>query len=165
MTLTTHAVVGAAAAELFLGHPVLAFCAGFVSHFAIDALPHWDYKLASMQEDEINPLNADMKIGKAFAFDITHILFDVSLGFTLAAILMTVLQLPLDTAAIGALAGVLPDATQFLYFKTRSKILEPLQRFHIWIQKGKSLEVTPFVGISLQTALVILVYLVLKIFS
>ena len=54
MTLATHAVVGAAAASLIPTHPFLGFIAGFVSHFAIDAIPHWEYSLASAKIDKDN---------------------------------------------------------------------------------------------------------------
>lgn len=48
MILSTHAIVGAAIATLFPDHPALAFISGVASHFAIDAIPHWDYRLRSI---------------------------------------------------------------------------------------------------------------------
>jgi hypothetical protein len=48
MILSTHAIVGGALASLFPSHPVVIIAAGFASHFAIDAIPHWDYKLRSI---------------------------------------------------------------------------------------------------------------------
>src|SRR5437016_159257 len=48
LILSTHAVVGAAVATLMPDHPGLAFLSGVVSHFAIDAIPHWDYPLRSI---------------------------------------------------------------------------------------------------------------------
>jgi hypothetical protein len=45
MILSTHAIVGGAIAGLFPSHPVLVAAAAFASHFAIDAIPHWDYPL------------------------------------------------------------------------------------------------------------------------
>jgi hypothetical protein len=49
MILSTHAIVGGAIASLFPSHPLLVVAAGFVSHFAIDAIPHWDYPLRRFQ--------------------------------------------------------------------------------------------------------------------
>src|SRR6516225_11831962 len=43
MILSTHAIVGGTIASLFPSHPALVVAAGFASHFAIDAIPHWDY--------------------------------------------------------------------------------------------------------------------------
>ena len=85
MTLTTHAVVGAAAASLFPEHPYLAFAAGFASHFAIDALPHWEYGhyLRSMQWDPAQGMHTDMRLGKDFVRDLAIIAGDALLGFVL----------------------------------------------------------------------------------
>lgn len=165
MTLTTHALVGAAAASLFPTHPYAAFAAGFASHFAIDALPHWDYRPASLKKDKANPLNTDMVLGKRFFLDLLVIGSDAALGVALSVIIFSYAFFHISPSIIfiGACAGLFPDALQFLYFKTRSKVLEPLQRFHIWIQKGKSLEVEPFYGIALQCALVLLVIGFLRI--
>ncbi|MDH2348696.1 hypothetical protein [Bradyrhizobium sp. SSUT77] len=43
MILSTHAIVGGAIASLIPDQPALAFVAGIVSHFVIDAIPHSDY--------------------------------------------------------------------------------------------------------------------------
>jgi len=50
MILSTHAVVGGAIASFIPLHPLLVAVAGFASHFAIDAIPHWDYRLRSQSE-------------------------------------------------------------------------------------------------------------------
>jgi hypothetical protein len=45
LILSTHAIIGGAVASLFPSHPVFIAIAGFASHFAIDAIPRWDYPL------------------------------------------------------------------------------------------------------------------------
>lgn len=159
--LSTHAVAGALVAELFPMHPVVGFAAGFASHFALDSLPHWDYKLKSVRKDD-NPLETDMILGKEFLIDISRIAFDIAVGFVIAIALASVLHLSIFLACIGAAAGVLPDGLQFMYFKTRSTLLKPLQIFHIWIQKGRSLHISAWKGISLQLALVIILVVVVQ---
>jgi hypothetical protein len=47
MILSTHAVVGVALASFVPSHPFAAFVIGFASHFALDAIPHWDYPIKS----------------------------------------------------------------------------------------------------------------------
>lgn len=159
MTLTTHALVGAAAAMLVPAHPALAFAAGFASHLAVDALPHYDYDLRSMKRDPANPLVHKLSFGKEFLLDILQVGGDALLGLSLAVLLFAShLDLsPVLIAFVGALGGIAPDPLQFVYWKTRFPLLEPLQRFHVWIQEGKSLMVSPAVGLSLQLALVLLV--------
>ena len=143
MTLTTHAVVGAAAASLFPEHPYLAFGAGFASHFAIDALPHWDYGhyLRSMQWDPAQGMHTDMRLGKDFVRDLAVIAGDALLGFVLTFVAAWILKVSPEIALVGAGAGIYPDLLQFVYYKIRKTRLEPmlhdLQTFHVWLQKGK----------------------------
>jgi len=142
MTLTTHALVGAAAASLFPEHPYLAFAAGFASHFAIDALPHWDYGeyLRSFSEKPGEPLSADMRMGKDFHRDLAIITGDALLGFVLTFVAAWILNVSPEIALVGAGAGLYPDLLQFIYYKIRTTPFEPvltyLQRFHIWVQKN-----------------------------
>lgn len=143
MTLTTHALVGAAAASLFPEHPYIAFAAGFASHLAIDALPHYDYAeyLHSFRQDFNNRLNTDMEIGPIFWKDLSIIAADALLGCLLAFPAAHVLGTSYAIALVGAGAGIYPDLLQFVYYKIRRTRAEPglrhLQRFHMWLQQGK----------------------------
>jgi len=164
MTLTTHALVGAAAASLFPEQPLLGFAAAFASHLTIDSLPHWDYKILSKQDDASNKLNEDMKIGRFFFYDLVRIGNDILLGLVLSWLVFCVwiFHMPILIVLMGACAGILPDPLQFVYFKTRSKILEPLQRFHIWVQKGKSIHPPAWLGLTYQAVLVLFIIVILR---
>lgn len=164
MTLTAHALAGAAAASLFPQQPAVAFVAGFASHFAMDAIPHWDYKLLSKKETG-NPLEEDMVLGKAFIMDLLRIGSDATLGVLLSVFIFSlwIFHAPLFIVVLGAVAGILPDPLQFIYMKTRSKILEPLQQFHSWIQKPSPIAVPAWVGLGLQCAVVVLIIGILKL--
>lgn len=141
MTLTTHAIVGAAAAKLFPQHYVLAFSAAFVSHFLIDAIPHWDYHLRSFKRDEDNPLNSDMVFGLNFILDMLDISFDFFLAIILPLLIFGSLEFSqLLIVFCGVVGGVLPDALQFVYFKFRHEPLISLQKFHQWIHTGTKIE-------------------------
>lgn len=166
MTLTSHAVVGAAIVSAVPTHPVLAFSLGFCSHFLLDAIPHWDYPLGSMLEDKENPMNSDMKIGKSFLFDLCKIGLDFLLGF-----ILTFLFFGLgrdfsynNVLFFGALGAVLPDALQFLYFKWRHEPIVSLQKFHQWIHSKIELKDKPVLGISSQIIFIALVVFLQKIF-
>ncbi len=164
MTLTTHAIVGAAAASLFPANPVLAFAAGFASHLAIDSLPHWDYAILSKQKVESNRLHDDIDIlNPRFIIDLMRIGSDAVLGTVLAIFIFNVwlFHLPLWFVVMGAWAGILPDPLQFVYWKTRLALMTPLQRFHIWVQKGKSIHPPFYIGILYQALLVLVVLAVL----
>jgi hypothetical protein len=140
MTLTTHAVVGAAAASLFPQQPIAAFAAGFVSHLLIDAIPHWQdgsTMLRSLRTDPRDPLKTDMILGKKFLLDLVYLGSEAGAGLALAVGIFCfwLFHLPLIVIFFGVCGGLLPDALHFVYFKTRSKLLEPFERFHIWIQR------------------------------
>lgn len=76
MILTSHAIVGVAAASVFPSHPILAFSVAIASHYIVDAIPHWEYDLLSSKKDRDNPLNNDITIGKDFISDLKKVLFD-----------------------------------------------------------------------------------------
>jgi len=139
MTLTTHALVGAAAASFFPAHPYAAFAAGFISHFAADALPHWDEgpaMLRSLRARGPGKTDRDMEIGKDFVSDFAYLGFESLVGLLAAVFIFYAwLHISLAIVLIGAVAGLLPDAMHFIYFKTRSILLEDFERFHGYIQR------------------------------
>lgn len=151
MILATHAIVGASVASIVPHHPVAGFVFGFLSHFAIDAIPHWDYFLSSMRRDPDNYLNNDMRFDKHFPFDLVKIGLDAFLGIALALLFFQQLHQPLQWSILfGMFGGMLPDALQFVYWKFRREPLRTLQRFHLWIHAKKKLDHQPFLGILFQ---------------
>lgn len=168
MTLTTHALVGAAAASLFPEHQYIAFAAGFASHFAIDALPHWDYAeyLRSMQWDPARRIHTDMRLNKYFLRDLAIIGADALLGFVLTFVAAWILKVSPEIALVGAGAGIYPDLLQFIYYKIRTTRFEPvlayLQRFHMWLQEGKERAQWGWrKGLRLQALLIAGIFIVL----
>ena len=161
MTLTTHAIVGAATAQFFPNRPLAAFSAGFLSHFIIDSLPHWDYSLLSLKRDFNNHLNDDMILNKYFLIDLAKVGFDMCAGIILSILIFT----KLDNSSfwltfIGAAGGIAPDPFQFLYWKIRREPLTSLQRLHMWIQEKNAFEKRPLPGLLIQLIVIsIAVYL------
>jgi hypothetical protein len=163
MTLATHAVVGAAIASSMPNHPVTGFALAFASHFVLDAIPHWDYPLASHTTSTANRMNEDMIINKSFFIDLTKIGFDMLCGILFSLLLFTLhgphlFWIPM----IGVLGAVLPDALQFIYWKWRHQPLIALQKFHLWIHAKNDLNDKPAAGIPFQIALIVLVVLASK---
>lgn len=154
MTLTTHAVVGAAVASLIPQHPVAGFLAAFASHFLIDIIPHYDYPIAS---PSVNPqIGTAMKYDKALVLDALFIGTDAVLGILLSFVLFA----PFGSfwiILLGAFAGILPDPLQFVYAHFRHEPLVTLQRFHLWIHTNKKLRGKPLIGISSQIAFLLAV--------
>ena len=162
MVLTTHAVAGAAVATLVPSHPVLGFALGFGSHFVLDSVPHWEYPVFSMKGGK-SPLDNDMLINKAFVGDLIRIGIDGMLGITLALFFLgTIYHHSFFIIILGAIAGMLPDALQFVYFKWRHEPLVSLQKFHIWVHPKLSLHNKPFIGVLSQIVFIFLIIFVLK---
>ena len=145
MILATHAIVGAVFGRFFPKSPLLAFLAGFISHFLIDAIPHWGYPLKSFTRDKENPkdlMRADILINKSFLSDLFLITIDFIAGIVLGLYIFeqgpNAFNLSILLAALG---GMLPDALQFIYFKTRIEPFKTLHRFHVWIQRNGENEI------------------------
>lgn len=170
MILSTHAITGAAIASVLPNNPVLGFAAGFLSHFLIDSIPHWDYKLRSAKKDPNNSLNDDLSLGKDFLLDLIKISIDGLLGMAVVIFLFfdySVTQLfslsVLKSVIFWGITGALiPDFLQFVYFKFRHEPFTSLQRFHDFIH-GKRIPSDHWIlGISLQIIFIALVVYIFK---
>lgn len=114
MIITPHMLVGAAIG-IYSPGIAPAFGFGVLSHYLLDALPHWDYL-------------GEIRTSKAQNF--LKIVLDFIIG--LVAVLALVWDLPQkDLIIAGVMGTLLPDCVQFIYqnlFKNR--ILGFLYRFH-----------------------------------
>ena len=162
MILVTHTVVGGALAGATGANPAIAFVIGFVSHFVLDAIPHWDYNLKSSKKDPNgDELKNDIVLDRRFIFDLLKIGGDFLLGIILALIIVGGHARGGNLAVIcGALGGVFPDILQFAYFKLRTKPLLLLQRFHLWIHARTTLKHRPYFGASIQLCIVVVIWAV-----
>jgi hypothetical protein len=87
-------------------HPAFAFASGIASHFAIDAIPHWDYPLRSITLKA--GARSAMMLDFSLARDLGLIPLDACVGLAVALWLYTS---PTVTTAVllGALGAMLPD--------------------------------------------------------
>jgi hypothetical protein len=153
MILSTHAIVGGAIASLFPSHPILVAAAGFASHFAIDAIPHWDYPLRSISVAK-GADNRRMKIDSSLFRDLSLIGADACAGWAIAVFLFAT-PAPVWIITLGAIAGMLPDPLQFLHSVYPQEPLTSLQRFHGWIHSKQRL--TWPIGVSSQAVFAVVV--------
>jgi len=164
MTLATHGIVGAAAATLVSGNPILGFILAFGSHLAIDTLPHRDYHLLSIVEGKTK-LENDMPFNRLFLLDLARTGTDAFIGLFASLLIYSawLFDVAPEIVLLGVVGGVLPDFLQLVYFKTRSKFLLPLQKFHSKIQEGKERKEWPlWKGLGFQVLLVAWIILVLS---
>jgi hypothetical protein len=137
MILSTHAIVGGAVASFIPTHPVLAVVAGFASHFAIDAIPHWDYSLKSIATGK-GADNRRLRLSQGVLIDLLKIGLDACIGLVLALWLFATPPSVL-VVGLGACAAMLPDPLQFVHSLNPSEPLNTLQRFHSWIHSKRKL--------------------------
>ena len=131
MILSVHATFGAAVASLVPTHPVEAFALGFASHFVLDAIPHRDYDLISMEQD-LNKKNEIIDvIYKKFKLirDMVFVTIDALVGLCLAFIFFFNPVYPW-VFFIGVVGSLLPDFFTFLYFLLKHKSLASFFKFH-----------------------------------
>jgi hypothetical protein len=152
MILSTHAVVGGAIASFIPDHPVLAFVIGIASHFAIDAIPHVDYRLRSISVKR--SAASALTLNWFLVSDLSLIALDACLGL---AIVLWLYASPGATTAVlaGAFGGMLPDPLQVLQKLYPREPLRSLQRFHGWMHTKRKLSWA--LGVSSQLSFVALV--------
>lgn len=162
MILATHAIVGAVAARLVPANPLFAFFAGFVSHFIIDAIPHWDYQLLSLKKDEGNFLNSSVVFNKKFLIDLTKFVFDVGSGIAFSLLVFNYPDYRAYLITVSGIAGaVLPDFLSFLYWVIKQEPLTSLYRFHFWIHsKNEVLKSQLSKGVVFQLVFVLGIVLI-----
>ncbi len=140
MILSSHIVIAAAAAAPLLIHPLTPSKAAAIlgiavlSHYALDAIPHWDYKLASVvkKDDSHGPDSLEFYPRKKLFFeDLSKAALDGLLGL-IVAFLMLHLSFNLRDLALLSLAAfsaVLPDVASMCY------IIFPMPPFS-WFYKA-----------------------------
>lgn len=162
MTLATHMVVGAAAAKVFSSHPVEAFAIGWISHYIMDSVVHWDYPLSITQGAEHTPINVRQAPKKLIAYDIAKVLIDVCIGFILIYILAQNFNSNnLTMLVAGAVGATIPDFLQFLYGIFKVSVLRALQNFHDFMHAKTTLKNRPVLGIGSQVCIILVIGMLL----
>lgn len=128
MVLSPHIIVGASLANLLTFNPLIAFFIGFISHFLLDAIPHWDYEIKFINNNE-DKLKKELNLNKNFKIDLLKIGLDFLLGLIVLSFFIDGQNLYI--LLFGALGGIFPDLLQVLYYKFKVEPLKSLQKFHV----------------------------------
>jgi hypothetical protein len=152
MILSVHAIFGAAVASLVPTHPVTAFFLGFASHLALDAIPHKDYKLISVEYGPDKKIQLADTIFKKFRLmrDILLVSFDAIMGFCLAFLFFFNPDYPL-IFFLGAVGSLIPDFLTFLYLIIKHRELDTFFKLHVSIIHSKMvLKLNQLTGVLVQ---------------
>lgn len=132
MILSSHSVIGVAAASITPANPILGFLLAFLSHFLVDMIPHWDYDLSK----GVHPEYADkIAFDKAFALDVVKISLDIFVGVVASYYLLS--GVSDSVLLLGVTGGIVPDILQFLYGKFKIKPLILFKKFHDCVHAEK----------------------------
>ena len=166
MTLMVHEFVGAAFSGLGL-NPVETFGLGLASHYVLDAIPHWDYLKTSLIDEVETDANGKV-IFKAFRKDekgvFRSIMFDVFGGLVLSLLVFRPQSFyALVNLGAGLFGAFLPDFLGGLSFLApQNKFLKYHYKFHNFIHTKVRLDNHPYIGATVQLAMLVLVVLLYR---
>lgn len=144
MTLATHILVAGALTKPFLGrvNGLTVFIISIFSHYLSDAIPHYDYKLLSIEWKE-GQQKKDLEINreaKLVTIDLLNIAIDIAVG-TAVLILSSRPEMNfsnLTTYSLIIAGSILPDALQPIFIMWKKFPMTPIQDFHdFWHAKTK----------------------------
>ena len=140
----------------------LAAAIGFLSHYVLDGIPHWDYLSDEFEAKAQN--NLGFIKSKKFWGEISKVFIDIAAGFGLLLILIiSIKEDNIIPAIIGAIFGILPDPLGLFYWMTKLKTLKwnsDIQYFvHHSIHKKIKQKFLP--GILVQAATIIAIWLII----
>ena len=124
MTGLNHAATGALVAAAF-NKPLISLPAALLSHFVVDAIPHWNYNVPGGVGGRIRVMIADLFLSLTLL-----LLLALSVGATGWLIVA------------GGLLGIAPDTMWLRFFLTgkpaihgnRKSLINRIREFHSWIQ-------------------------------
>lgn len=164
MILASHIIIsgilGSKAQNYFL-----AAIIGLVSHYVLDAIPHWDYLPEEFQSRV--KTDGDFIKNKKFWKELSKVAIDGLIGLILLLILTSFYQnLNIASALISAFFGILPDALSLLYWITKWRAIKWNHDFQVFIHYSifKKTEPDFWPGIATQIATIGIFFLIVMRF-
>ncbi len=166
MILSSHALIGAAVARVFTSNPILAFIIGFMSHYLVDAIPHWQYRLTSLMNGHGDLKEKKVVTTKGLVRDFLYLSLDFCFGMLLPLYFFWADgrgagEFPL-AIALGAFGGMLPDALQFFHWLMPKGLLDLHQKFHNRVHTKNEFHPGSIPGALLQIVIVAACVLISK---
>lgn len=148
MIITPHILVGAAIGSK-ISSPVAIFILALISHYVLDALPHFEYNISLLKDEK-------SKINKNFFINLTKVAADLLIGLALTFWLISGKDWQF-LSLIGALTAIVPDGLLFLFWRYPSQlILKSLGQFHKSCHLAKKISSPAWLGLMVQAMIIIL---------
>ncbi|MBI2635258.1 MAG: hypothetical protein HYW79_01810 [Parcubacteria group bacterium] len=161
MTLASHIIIsgllGATTNNYFL-----AATLGFLSHFIVDAIPHWDNYLSPDFESRAKSKKILFLKDRFLYKELGKIAIDILIGLSVLSLMFFKNYEigDLSYAAIAVFFGVLPDPLQLLYLMTNWRPLKPNHKIQLYLHTLIYKEKPSFwLGITTQVTTIILVFI------
>jgi len=140
MLVSIHILAGSTIGS-FLDNEFLAFILGFLSHYFLDALPHWDYLEFFDIKNKSHWIKSaiDLLLGVVIVF--------LFIFFSFGPLIII-------SAALGA---ALPDILEIFYNNFHLKFLKPFSKFHNFVHFKK--KISFFQGLPVLLILLMLTFL------
>jgi hypothetical protein len=146
MLLFAHLIVGAVLGLKIQSIWLIILLSIFL-HFAMDVIPHSHYTVENLQK----------KVNNKSGGDFAKVLADMFLGLVVCFFLIWH-SANLWQALLGMLFSILPDSLTFIYWQTKTPLLEWLYNFHVAIHRKKE---PPFLkGLTGQILTVIIAIII-----
>jgi len=164
MTLTPHAIVGAAIANLVPNEPALGFALAFAGHYVLDMLPHKDYNINSFMDKKTTTIVSIFK-SSASAFKLLLIILEAILALILCFLLFVRDEKSAIATLFGIIGAWLPDFFQLLYYKFKTQPFIFFQKLHYKL--GFDIENSKYYWFGILTQVltpicVLFIYFILK---
>lgn len=165
MILFSHAIAGAAAANLFPDNPAAGLAAAFLSHYLIDTIPHRDYEIEHFfDEDPKTAKKAFRNMTAKFKF-FASVTLDAVLGVFLSLVLFVRDERSLYLTIMGIAIAFLPDLFQFLFHKFKKQPWIFFQYIHDAFHHPDKMKNRPVVGTLTQAGTIFLIILFYFLFK
>ena len=110
-----------------MSNPVLGLLSAFLSHYIIDTLPVWEYKIENIKKGQWNRSRPDF----------LKVFLDIAIGF----ILVFIFSKDIFLGTVGGFLAMIPDGlTLLLKIFPKTKILNIHHRLHAKFNWFRSLE-------------------------
>ncbi len=116
MILTPHAIVGVTLVNMFPNNLVLGFGLAFASHYILDMIPHTDYDISGLFDEDEKTIRSVFKHTKA-ALQFLFIVFDFVFAIYLSLLFFVRDENSLIVTLVGLIGALLPDFLRLLYYK------------------------------------------------
>jgi len=161
--LSSHIIAASAVAGPLLNKPfnftnaALIFFVSFLSHFALDALPHWDYKILSFSKENGERLFVFKK--NFLIRDLSKNLLDGIIGLVGAILIIGYPSDFWEFILFGLIVfgAILPDILEALFTIKKWRVLEPLHKFHLIVHGKRIFQNRPFWGTFSQILIIVLI--------